>query len=427
MERGDDSNWQDPQEISKLVELVEGLKFCLEMDFGPFANLLEDWIAKIQSVLGISKSLNLNSNIQKPVDQLLSISSSFMDLLNFLDQVKINTVASADNLLESFNELLNKKVVVNEAPKQLDSHRIKLDFVHHDFEIGGLIHGIVDIPHQHYFITGHNSGYVNIWGKSSLQVVNQFKAHDAPITVITYLEKEKLLFTGSLEGKVKVFKAYNFSSFKSLKTFYFEKKKIFGLLHIKEEDVLLIACKEGFIHILNVDNFQIIKTIRKHGPLDHSMVYIPDMKAIAIGCFGNDTVEIICPRTFRTKEIINKKFMVQMLKNVQWDSLRKELIVSFAYKIIKVFKLDVSNKAIEDRELLIDKPFPSKIDFIDDTTMVFASLSDKLDFVRSKDGQPIKSVNLGFTFSDFLLLKDERKIVVFPYQSAESSIGIIEY
>jgi len=426
MEREDDQNVQDSQEMNKLIELIEGVKFCSEMDFSSFANLLEDWIAKIQNVVGLSKPLNVNS-VQKSIHELLSISSSFMDLLNLLDQVKITTMTCANNLLESFNELLNKKVVVNEVPKHLDSHKIKLDFVRHDFEIGGLIHGIVDIPHQHYFITGHNTGYVNIWGKSSLQIVNHFKAHDSPITVMTYLEKEKLLFTGSLEGKVKVFKAYNFSTLKALKTFYFEKKKIFGLLHLEEENVLLIACKEGFIHVVNVENFQIIKTIRKHGPLDHSMVYIPEIKAIAIGCLGNDTVEIICPRTFMTKEIIHKKFMVQMLKNIQWNSTRKELLVSFAYKIIKIFKFDENNKAIEDRELSVDKPFPSKIDFIDENSMVFASLSDKLDFIKTKDGQPIKSIQLGFTFSDFLLLKDERKIIVFPYQSSESSIGVIEY
>ena len=119
--------------------------------------------------------------------------------------------------------------------------------------------------------------------------------------------------------------------------------------------------------------------------------------------------------------------MVQELKNIQWNPLNKELLVSFAYKIIKAYKFNQANEPNEDRELYIDKPFPSKIDFIDENYMVFASFSDKLDFIKIKDGQPVKSIQVGFTFSDFLLLKDSRKIIIFPYQSSESSIAIVEY
>jgi len=429
MEKSNYNEACDIHDVQRLFEIIESMKLSLELDFGNFAGILEQWISKIQEHAAISKIQQGSLGSEKNISNLLVVSSMFTNLLECLEQVKTKTTTITNNVLDSltdsFNENMNSNIIEEQRP--FDSHNIKLDFVGHDFEIGGLLYGIVHLSNHHFLITGHNSGHINLWGKNSLQLVNQFKAHDSPITCMAYQEKSELLFSGSMEGKVKVYQTQDFPLLNHIKTLSLEKKKVVGILPLIEHPYLIVSCKEGFVYIFNLKRLKLIKTLRKHGPLDQNMVYIPEVQSIAIACLGDGSVELICPKTFVTLQIIKTKFMIQELKNIQWNSLRKELLISFAYKIIKAYKLNVAKEPIEDRELYIDKPFPSKIDFIDENHMILASFSDKLDFIRIKDGQPIKSVQVGFTFSDFLLIKDERKIIIFPYQSSESSIAIIEY
>jgi len=426
MDRNNNPDAQSVYEIQNLFEMVESLKLSLELDFGNLSGILEQWISKIQNYAGNSKSMN-ETGLKKNTSNLLLITSMFSNLLECLDETKIKANSITNEILDTLTGSFNENNNILEEQKHFDSHNIKLDFVHHDFEIGGLLNGIIHLSHHHFLITGHNSGYINLWGKNSLQLVNQFKAHDSPITCMEYLEKSELLFSGSMDGKVKVYEALNFPMLNHIKTLNFEKKKVVGLLPLIDNSFLLVSCKEGFIHIFDLKSLKLIKTIRKHGPLDQNMVYIKEIKSVAVACLGEGTVELLCPKTFSTLQVIKTKFMVQELKNIQWNPLNKELLVSFAYKIIKAYKFNQANEPNEDRELYIDKPFPSKIDFIDENYMVFASFSDKLDFIKIKDGQPVKSIQVGFTFSDFLLLKDSRKIIIFPYQSSESSIAIVEY
>ena len=417
--------WSPPR-TKNLQEIVSEIRFSIEIGFAQFANILEECIDKIHTCSNTTRNAGPGEPINEEnfqMKKLSDLNSNFRTLMSFMDQIRQSSMSTTNELIESFSD---NKPVVQEESRVLDSNRIQTDFIHHDFEIGGLINGIAYVPKQQFIITGHNSGFVNVWGKNTLQIVHQFKAHDSPITTIAFLEKDKLLFTGSLDGKVKVYKPRGFPIFKHILTLNLERKKVFGLVSVPKQDIMLISCKEGYIYILDTAKLKILKTLRRPGPLDNNILYIEELELIVVACLGNDTVELLSPKTFKTLDVIHNKFMVQTLKGIQYNPIRNELLVCFAYKIIKIYKFD-KKKVIEDRDLYIDKPFPSKIDFIDEDYMVFASLSDRLDFVRIGDGQPVKSVNLGFTFSDFLLLREERRIIIFPYQSPETSIGIVEY
>lgn len=412
---------ENMQRHNLLFDFIDEIKLNVELEFANFANTLEDWITKIQSFVTHIKQEE-NAEEETYIKKLSGIRSSFVHLLDVMDEAKLSAMSVGADLLES----LQGHLMPIENKRQLESNKIKLNFVQQDFEIGGLTNGIIHIPHHQFLITGHNSGDVSVWSKNSLHLVHQFKAHESPITTISYMEEEKLFFTGSLEGKVKVYSGHKFPDFQHIKTLNFEKKKPLGILPLPEWNFVLISCKEGYIYILNLKDLKLIKTIKRPGQLDSSILYIKELKAIAIGQLGNDTVELISPHDFKTMQTIEKKFMVQTLKGIQFNEIRNELLISFAYKIIKIYNLE-NGKAVENRELFIDKPFPSKIEFIDKDYMVFASFSDKLDFIKAEDGQPVKSVSLGFTFSDFLLLREDRKIIVFPYQSSEALIGVVEY
>jgi WD40 repeat protein len=412
---------QDLQRRNMLFDFIDEIKLNIELEFANFAGILEDWITKIQSfVTHFKQEESAEEDIY--IKKLGGIRSSFVNLLDVMDEAKLSAMSVGADLLES----LHGHVMLAEDKRQLESNKIKLDFVKQDSAIGGLTNGIIHIPHHQFLITGHNSGDVSVWNKNSLHLIHQFKAHESPITTISYMEEEKLFFTASLEGKAKVYNCHKFPEFQHIKTLNFERKKPIGILPLPEWNFVIILCKEGYLYILNIKDLKLIKMIKRQGQLDSSILYIKELKAIAIGQLGNDTVELISPHDFKTMQVIEKKFMIQSLKGVQFNHIRNELLVSFAYKIIKIYHIE-NGKAVENRELFIDKPFPSKIDFINEDYMVFASFSDKLDFIKVDDGQPVKSLNLGFTFSDFLLLREERKIIVFPYQSSETSIAVIEY
>lgn len=427
----DNINSFNAQKSKRLAELVDDIRLNVEVDFGQLSNVLEEWIAKIQSVVGNRKYsdafLDTNHTDDNNTQKLLELRSNFFSLLGSLEQTKQSTLSITNSLAESLNEPSGDRAIVLEESKIFDSHNIQYNFITHDFEIGGIINGIINVPHHHFIITGHNTGYVNLWSKTTLQLVNQFKAHDAPITTMAYLEKEKLLFTGSLDGKVRVLESHKFPIFKHLMTADFERKKVFGILPLIEWNFLIVSCKEGYIYILNLKNLKLIKTLRRPGPFEtNSVIYVEDLKAIVVACSGINQVEIISLKNFLTLERIQNNYMVWILKGLSYNPFQKELLISFAYKIIKAYSFK-NGKAKEERSLSIDKPLPSKMDFIDEEHMVLSSLTDKLDFIRIKDGHPVKTLSLGFTFSDFLLLKEERKIIVFPYQSSEMSIAIVEY
>lgn len=412
------------REDKKVVELADELKLFTEIELNHFTNTLQDWVSKIQSCVRNAKNTT-STESEHHIKKLNDISMNFVHLLDTVEKTKHITSSLATDIFESILGSPTSRMLI-ETPRKILSDNIKLDFVHHDFEIGGLMYGLDHIHNHQYIITGHNSGYVNIWSKNTLQLVSQFKAHDSLVTNLVHLDAQNLLFTSSLEGKVKVFKSVNFPVYKHFKTLEHKRQKIFGILAIRDHNLLLLSCKEGYIHVYHLRTLKLIRTLKRIGPLDNNVLYLKYLKAICIGCEGSDTVELVSPRNFKTIQIIQMNTRVHVLKDLQYNEVRKEILVSMANRLIKIYKIE-NGRGVEDRDFYIDKPFTSKVDFIDREYMVYASLSDKLDFIKVQDGTPIKSINVGFSFADFMLLKDERRIIVFPYQSSQTSIAVIDY
>src|SRR5690348_14926464 len=98
MDKTSIANPQALQRHNMLFEFIDEIKLNVELEFANFANILEDWITKIQSFLAHIKQED-SAEEETYIKKLSGIRSSFVHLLDVMDEVKLSAMSVGADLL----------------------------------------------------------------------------------------------------------------------------------------------------------------------------------------------------------------------------------------------------------------------------------------------------------------------------------------
>jgi len=88
-----------------------------------------------------------------------------------------------------------------------------------NFEGSRRLRTLKNISSDNQLITGDEKGFIAIWNLQTGEAINVIPAHDSAVTKIVWDEKDKILFSGSKDKSIKLYKLPERWKSKELETF----------------------------------------------------------------------------------------------------------------------------------------------------------------------------------------------------------------
>ena len=153
---------------------------------------------------------------------------------------------------------------------------------------------------------GDDKGYVQVIIAANLRAFRSFEAHSGRINSIDICESRFILATGSIDGRLKIWKLPSLDLCKTINVFYFE---VYCL--ILQFGKLFVSGADSKIYIFETPNGNLIKASNNHQYSQRALAFSLNLEFIALGL---ESLEILCLKSGLNVSWINLPGRITQLR-----------------------------------------------------------------------------------------------------------------